>query len=229
MSAIRIEESEATPVRLFASRPSCDCCGLCFTTARTRPAAPHPRGSSRDGAETELSGASAEGARDAARSAIPRVQRRVSCRRSRLAASVPVYNRSIIPVMQPDGSTLFRPQEQNTSNADDDALAAAAVHRRRALREFVAAARAGSRERDTRNWTSTPFLVGIRQQLFRPNTAAGTRASRTWSRTSPTASISRRARTSPPRRPTRSSTTTARRWRSGTRSQTPRSTTRCTR
>src|SRR5690606_25120701 len=32
-----------------------------------------------------------------------------------LSGNLPVFNRSIIPVLQPDGSTLFRPQQQNES------------------------------------------------------------------------------------------------------------------
>ena len=37
-----------------------------------------------------------------------------------LGGTVPSYNRSIIQVIQPDGSTLFRPQDQTNRDADDD-------------------------------------------------------------------------------------------------------------
>jgi hypothetical protein len=33
-----------------------------------------------------------------------------------LTGNVPSYNRSIIPVLQPDGTTLFRPQQETNSN-----------------------------------------------------------------------------------------------------------------
>jgi outer membrane protein len=89
-----------------------------------------------------------------------------------LAGDLPVYNRSIIPVIQPDGSTQFRAQQQNQ----------AALNLRVAQRLpwtggdlFVQSSLARlqiSGEQDVRNWNSTPFLIGLRQGLFRPNTLA---------------------------------------------------------
>jgi outer membrane protein TolC len=89
-----------------------------------------------------------------------------------LAGDLPVYNRSIIPVVQPDGSTQFRAQQQNQ----------AALNLRVAQRLpwtggdlFVQSSLARlqiSGEQDVRNWNSTPFLIGLQQRIFRPNTAA---------------------------------------------------------
>jgi outer membrane protein TolC len=86
-----------------------------------------------------------------------------------LNGNVPVYNRSIIPVLQPDGSTVFRPQQQNES-----ALTMQITQRlpitggdffiNSGLSRLDVAG-----ERDFRTWSSTPMLVGVRQDLFRPN------------------------------------------------------------
>jgi outer membrane protein len=114
---------------------------------------------------------SAEGLRDAAQlryraytsSLLPQIT---------LGGSLPVYNRSIIPVIQPDGSTLFRPQEQNTSNLTMSLsqrlpFTGGELYMNSSLQRVEILG-----ERDTRNWNSTPFTVGIRQSLLRSNTAA---------------------------------------------------------
>ncbi len=86
-----------------------------------------------------------------------------------LAGTVPDYNRSIIPVLQPDGSTLFRPQQQmNTTLAlrltqklpvtGGDLFFTSSLARLRLTGQQV-----------TETWSSTPFTVGLRQDLFRPN------------------------------------------------------------
>ena len=87
-----------------------------------------------------------------------------------LAGDVPVYNRSIIPVLQPDGSTLFRAQQQSQ----------AGLNLRMGQRLpwsggdlFVQSSIARldiSGQQRSRNWNSTPFLIGLQQPLFRPNT-----------------------------------------------------------
>lgn len=86
-----------------------------------------------------------------------------------LSGNLPVYNRSIIPVVQPDGSTLFRPQQQN------EAALTMQMTQRLPLTGgdlFVNSSLSRldvSGDRDFRTWQSTPMLVGIRQDLFRPN------------------------------------------------------------
>lgn len=89
-----------------------------------------------------------------------------------LDGDLPVYNRSIIPVVQPNGSTDFKSQQQNQ----------AAVNLRVAQRLpftggdlFVQSSLARlqtSGQQDLRNYNSTPFLIGLRQNLLRPNTLA---------------------------------------------------------
>jgi outer membrane protein TolC len=86
-----------------------------------------------------------------------------------LNGNLPVYNRSIIPVLQPDGSTVFRPQQQN------EAALTAQVSQRLPVTGgdlFVNSSLSRldvSGDREIRTWQSTPLLVGIRQDLFRPN------------------------------------------------------------
>lgn len=86
-----------------------------------------------------------------------------------LTGTVPSLNRSIIPVVQPDGSTLFRSQEQNES-----ALTAQITQRLPLIGGDLFVNSALSRlevigNTSSRTWQSTPMLVGIRQDIFRPN------------------------------------------------------------
>jgi outer membrane protein len=86
-----------------------------------------------------------------------------------LGADLPIYNRSIIPVLQPDGSTEFRAQQQTNAQLDlrmsqrlpltgGDLFVSSSLSRLEV-----------SGQRDFRNWSSTPFAIGIRQDILRPN------------------------------------------------------------
>jgi len=88
-----------------------------------------------------------------------------------LGGSVPAYNRSIIAVVQPDGSTQYRPQQQTNATLSmqltqklpvtgGDLFLSSSLGR---------LTRTGTQSSET--WSSTPFSVGIRQALFRPNAA----------------------------------------------------------
>lgn len=88
-----------------------------------------------------------------------------------VGGSVPAYNRSIIAVVQPDGSTQYRPQQQTNATLSmqltqklpvtgGDLFLSSSLGR---------LTRTGTQSSET--WSSTPFSVGIRQALFRPNTA----------------------------------------------------------
>lgn len=115
-----------------------------------------------------LQSRAAESARDAAR----RRDRSFIARRLpqlSLRGDVPIYNRSIIEVLQPDGSTEFRAQQQTNVALNlqmsqrlpitgGDFFIASALSRLEV-----------NGERDLRNWSSTPFAVGIRQDILRPN------------------------------------------------------------
>ena len=89
-----------------------------------------------------------------------------------LGGTVPSYNKSIIPVLRDDGSTVFVPQQQTDASltltlsqklpiTGGDLFVSSAL-----ARLSVSGATAYER------WSSTPVSVGVRQDLFRPNTAA---------------------------------------------------------
>ncbi len=86
-----------------------------------------------------------------------------------LGGDLPIYNRSIIPVVQPDGSTEFRAQQQTNAQLD------LRMSQRLPLTggDFFVSSSLSRLEvngqRDFRNWSSTPFAVGIRQDILRPN------------------------------------------------------------
>jgi outer membrane protein len=89
-----------------------------------------------------------------------------------LGGTVPNYNRSIIPVVQPDGSTLFRAQQQT------NATLTMMVSQKLPITGgdlFVSSSLARltvSGQESIETWSSTPVAIGLRQSVFRPNTAA---------------------------------------------------------
>jgi outer membrane protein TolC len=88
-----------------------------------------------------------------------------------IGGDVPAYNRSIIQVLQPDGSTVFRPQDQLNA-----ALTATVTQTLPGTGGdfFVSSSLSRlsvSGQQGFRSWSSTPVLVGLRQSLFRPNVA----------------------------------------------------------
>ena len=88
-----------------------------------------------------------------------------------LGGTVPAYNRAIIPVVQPDGTTLFRPQDQT------NATMTATLAQKLPLTGgdfFVSSSLARlkvSGAESIRTWSSTPVTIGLRQDLLRPNTS----------------------------------------------------------
>lgn len=89
-----------------------------------------------------------------------------------LAGTLPSYNRSIIQVVQPDGSTLFRPQDQTNTTMN---LTLSQKLPGTGGDLFVSSSLArlslsGQQSRET--WSSTPITVGVRQEIFRPNVSA---------------------------------------------------------
>ena len=87
-----------------------------------------------------------------------------------LGGNLPKYNRSIIQAPQPDGSTLFRPQEQT------DATLSATLSQKLPVvggdLSFTSSLASVSRSGATRSWSATPFSIGLRQDIFRPNVSA---------------------------------------------------------
>jgi len=89
-----------------------------------------------------------------------------------LGGILPSFNRSIIQVVQPDGSTVFRPQDLTTGS-----LTATLSQRIPGIGGdlFVSSALSQlsvSGPQSVRTWSSTPVLIGIRQPIFRPNLLA---------------------------------------------------------
>ncbi len=85
-----------------------------------------------------------------------------------LGGTLPRYDRAIIPVVQPDGTTLFRPLDQT------DARMTATVSQRLPTGGdlFVSSSLATlsvSGEQGIRTWSSTPVSIGLRHDIFRPN------------------------------------------------------------
>jgi len=87
-----------------------------------------------------------------------------------LTGTVPQYNRSIIPVVQPDGTTGFRTQQQTSGSlamtlsqrlpfTGGDLFVSSSLQRLTV---------SGVTESET--WSSTPIRIGLRQEVLRPNT-----------------------------------------------------------
>lgn len=86
-----------------------------------------------------------------------------------LTGDLPSYNRAIIPVLQPDGSTEFRAQRQTDASLNllmsqrlpftGGSLFVSSELSRLEVRG----------QRDFRNWSSTPLALGIQQDILRPN------------------------------------------------------------
>jgi len=89
-----------------------------------------------------------------------------------LGGTMPSYNRAIIPVLQPDGSTLFKPQNQT------DASLRATLTQKLPLTGgdfFVSSSLARvsvTGQSSFHSWSSTPVSFGLRQDLLRPNASA---------------------------------------------------------
>jgi len=92
-----------------------------------------------------------------------------------LGGTLPQYNRSIIPVLQPDGTTLFRPQQQTSTTMSLNLsqtlpLTGGSLFVTSSLQRLDL-----SGAQSLQTWSSAPFAVGVRQDIFRPNAA-------TWDR-----------------------------------------------
>jgi outer membrane protein len=89
-----------------------------------------------------------------------------------LNGTVPQYNRSIIPVLQPDGTTLFRPQQETNSSlnmtlSQQLPFTGGVLSFSSRLTQLK---RSGTTASET--WNSTPFSVALNQPLLRANALA---------------------------------------------------------
>jgi outer membrane protein len=85
--------------------------------------------------------------------------------------NLPRYNRSIIPVVQPDGSTQFRPLSQTTTDlaltmSQQLPMTGGSLFVSSSLERFTVTG-----QQNVKTWSSTPVQIGLRQDIFRPNTA----------------------------------------------------------
>lgn len=86
-----------------------------------------------------------------------------------ITGDIPTYDRSILPITQPDGSTIFRAQQNNRS-----ALNLQVAQRLPFTGGSLFVTSSLSRlqiegAQTNRSWSSTPFLIGITQDIFKPN------------------------------------------------------------
>ncbi len=86
--------------------------------------------------------------------------------------TLPQYNRSIIPVLQPDGTTLFRPQQQTSTTLSLNLsqtlpLTGGSLFVTSSLQRLDL-----SGAQSLQTWSSAPFAIGVRQDIFRPNAAS---------------------------------------------------------
>jgi outer membrane protein TolC len=87
-----------------------------------------------------------------------------------LTGNLPAYNRSIVPVLDPvTGQTLYREQEQNEASLNMSLTQRIPyVGGDLFVQSALSRLDRGGTVND-RLWNSTPMLVGVRQDLFRPN------------------------------------------------------------
>lgn len=115
-----------------------------------------------------LQARAAESSRDAAR----RRDRAFFARRLpqlSLTGDVPVYNRAIIPVLQPDGSTEFKSQQQTNTSVNLQMSQRLPFTGGSFFVSSELSRLEVNGERELRNWSSTPLALGIRQDILRPN------------------------------------------------------------
>ncbi len=96
-----------------------------------------------------------------------------------LVGTLPNINRAIIPVVQPDGATLFVAQSQMQSSVQVRAVQSVLPTGGEVFISSGLSRLELMGRQDARFWTSTPFSIGFRQELFRPNALAWDRREQT--------------------------------------------------
>jgi len=89
-----------------------------------------------------------------------------------LGGTVPSYNHSIISVLQPDGTTLFKPQNQTNASLNATLSQKLPVLGGDFFVSSTLARLSVTGENSFHSWTSTPVSFGLRQDLLRPNASA---------------------------------------------------------
>ncbi len=88
-----------------------------------------------------------------------------------LEGTAPSYSRRIIEVVQPDGSSLFQPQDQTNSSLNLTMSQQLPITGGSLFFTSSLSRVSVSGDNAFRSYSSTPFSMGLRQNLFRPNTA----------------------------------------------------------
>jgi outer membrane protein len=86
-----------------------------------------------------------------------------------LSGTVPSYNRSIIPVLQPDGSTGFRPQDQISTELTATMSQTLPLTGGDFFVSSSLSRLSVTGQETVKTWSSTPVTVGLRQPILRPN------------------------------------------------------------
>jgi len=86
--------------------------------------------------------------------------------------TVPAYNRSIIQVLQPDGSTLFRAQDQTSTALTATLSQTLPITGGNLFVRSSLSRLAVTGQQEIRTWSSAPVEVGLTQPLLRPNASA---------------------------------------------------------
>lgn len=110
----------------------------------------------------------AEAARDASRYRDRAFYSRLLPRLA-LSGTVPSYNRSIIQVIQPDGSTGFRAQDQVSTDLTATMSQTLPVTGGDFFVSSSLSRLSVTGQGTVRTWSSTPVTVGLRQPILRPN------------------------------------------------------------
>lgn len=87
-----------------------------------------------------------------------------------LSGNVPSYNRSIIQAPQPDGSTLFRPQQQTNSDLNMLVTQQLPFTGGRLIMSSRLAQLKRTGDNALETWNSTPFSISLSQPILRSNT-----------------------------------------------------------
>lgn len=87
-----------------------------------------------------------------------------------LSGTMPTYNRSIIEVLQPDGSTLYRPQDLTSAGLTATVTQPLPFTGGSIFVSSSLARLSVSGAQQDLSWQSTPVMIGLRQPILRPNT-----------------------------------------------------------
>lgn len=110
----------------------------------------------------------AEASRDASRYRDRAFYSRLLPRLS-LSGTIPSYNRSIIQVLQPDGSTGFRAQDQVSTDLTATMSQTLPVTGGDFFVSSSLSRLSVTGQGTVRTWSSTPVTIGLRQPILRPN------------------------------------------------------------